>query len=566
MVIFRTSCIMLVFATYDTTNWLRGPPSVISFLQLILLSEAFISPILPILDPSAWFKRAVVAKDAPTQSKMNECFAGDPVVMADAYTNCLTHLFISLAFFFILPFGIVISFAALCVNFWATKYMMLRRWRRPDCNMDESMALRATAFLMLFTVIHALFVYRIFLWWPLDNICSTTHESDPLAWANGSSSIMATEENRTFHACYGDMQAGGADAGSWLPNTVFMTADPVKAEGEQNLAVEYGQEGFFVVFVFLVCVTTSYAMGTSLVGLIGWLFYGVETESGDATDIEFFDCDKMTAYIPQMVQPGTESTDPLIACDLGLFDPKFIAWKGNYQKSNVWLEAELAVGGVGVNWAEETIHTWGERRDICTTANETTSEVRRINRLNRKLFSVCKQYPCSKTEVLTPKQARKSAHECMMSLQIIRKEEKDKEKEEQIEEVTYDPEFALHAEDLAEEAMKLLIAGDITSENDTKSPPSSKLGSLAVFGLQLPQKGGTNPMPNGQGTPDIMNRPLANREGCVQTEEPNHQLEAVIVEEPRSIGAGPETTNVKLADYQDAHSAMLQSGHLRVLV
>jgi hypothetical protein len=56
---------------------------------------------------------------------MNAYFAGEEAVMADAYTNCITHLFISLAFFFILPFGIVISCAALFVSFWTTKYMML---------------------------------------------------------------------------------------------------------------------------------------------------------------------------------------------------------------------------------------------------------------------------------------------------------------------------------------------------------------------------------------------------------------------------------------------------------
>jgi hypothetical protein len=56
-------------------------------------------------------------------------------------------------------------------------------------------------------------------------------------------------------------------------------------------------------------------------------------------------------------QTGTESTDPLITCDIDLFDSKYIAWEGNYMYSNLWLEVELDSGGVKCNWATETMYS-----------------------------------------------------------------------------------------------------------------------------------------------------------------------------------------------------------------
>ena len=67
-----------------------------------------------------------------TQAEANELFEGPPLDMADQFANTANLILSAIFFHPLLPISIPIALVGLLLNYWVSKYILLRRMRIPD--------------------------------------------------------------------------------------------------------------------------------------------------------------------------------------------------------------------------------------------------------------------------------------------------------------------------------------------------------------------------------------------------------------------------------------------------
>lgn len=98
-----------------------------------------------------------------TQAEANEIFQGTNLDMANQFANIINLIMSSIFFHSLLPLSIPIGCAGLFANYWANKYVFLRRNRMPD-QMSGLMAKFFANFLPFIALLWALdsiLVYRV---------------------------------------------------------------------------------------------------------------------------------------------------------------------------------------------------------------------------------------------------------------------------------------------------------------------------------------------------------------------------------------------------------------------
>lgn len=135
-----TNTAILVFVAYGPRDRLSA--AALRQVMLILLSDAFVAPLLRVFDPYDLFMRYVVSVRQPTQRAMNRFWVGADWNIAERYTDGLKTLFVGLFYAAAVPNGLFVTAAALCTSFAADRFCLLRRWaRKPD--FDDQIAGRA---------------------------------------------------------------------------------------------------------------------------------------------------------------------------------------------------------------------------------------------------------------------------------------------------------------------------------------------------------------------------------------------------------------------------------------
>jgi hypothetical protein len=67
--------------------------------------------------------------------------------------------------------------------------------------------------------------------------------------------------------------------------------------------------------------------------------------AGQAFENKFTTVDEVEAYVPQIRVTGLET--PLLACNLGLFDPEYIDWQGKYNDYDLYADSKKRLDKLG---------------------------------------------------------------------------------------------------------------------------------------------------------------------------------------------------------------------------
>ena len=101
----------------------------------VLLSNAFVSPLISYFNPMVCYHkyRMKKAKNSNfiSQSDANALFENPPVDMAKNYANTVKTLLLTVVFTPLLPTALFISLAGLVIDYWVSKYLLLRRHSWP---------------------------------------------------------------------------------------------------------------------------------------------------------------------------------------------------------------------------------------------------------------------------------------------------------------------------------------------------------------------------------------------------------------------------------------------------
>ena len=133
---------------------------------LILLADAFVTPLIVAFDPFDLVMRYVVAPRQPTQRAMNRFWNGAEWNIAERYTDVAKTLLVGLFWASAAPAGLLVTAAALFNVFLVDRFCLLRRWaRKPD--FDDQLSRRSVGVLSLIVLVHTRAAMEFFMNWGL---------------------------------------------------------------------------------------------------------------------------------------------------------------------------------------------------------------------------------------------------------------------------------------------------------------------------------------------------------------------------------------------------------------
>eukprot|EP01016_Furgasonia_blochmanni_P028922 TRINITY_DN3045_c0_g1_i7.p2 TRINITY_DN3045_c0_g1~~TRINITY_DN3045_c0_g1_i7.p2 ORF type:complete len:400 (+),score=43.92 TRINITY_DN3045_c0_g1_i7:2281-3480(+) len=128
----------VVKAIYDTNFWATG--GFIQSMTTLLLMNAIQTPLMTIIDPGylvKLFTRGRLKSDGEkgkcvlTQAELHQVYEGVDFDIAARYAGIIKTMFTTALFASLLPVGLVWAMLAIFSIYWADKYSLVRRCKRP---------------------------------------------------------------------------------------------------------------------------------------------------------------------------------------------------------------------------------------------------------------------------------------------------------------------------------------------------------------------------------------------------------------------------------------------------
>jgi hypothetical protein len=305
---------------------LEEDAGLIPAIYAIFFAEIVTTNALQLLDPAGHLKRHFLAPRAVTQDAMNLAMQGAEVELAERYTNMTKLLFLTLWYCSIFPGALFMCSFALCVNYFADGFSLMRTWKRlPNLGTRISRFSRRYFFS---TAIVAMAVVSSYYWsgFPFDNLCKNDSvglnyrgDYDVMPWVGGDSvPVSVSQGSESFRYCLQDFLRYGnftfPALSSWQPEGgEWMDAD-------QELVVDiYGWTSLAV----LGCVLLFFL--SLVVGAVRAMFSVGHIHRGNDQGIHFSDVASMSAFVPQV--ESSMYSYPLLACDVEGLDTELFDWE-----------------------------------------------------------------------------------------------------------------------------------------------------------------------------------------------------------------------------------------------
>ena len=163
------------------------------------------------------FMRYVVASRQPSQQDMNALWSGADWNIAERYTDIMKTLGVGLFYAAAVPYGLLVTAAALLTSFFVDHYCLLRLWAwKPD--FDDQISRRAIGCIALLVFVHVLVAQYFFQNWGVY----------PTAAIENSCFNFTNTEYRKEALRAGDCDATTISAGHCLSK--FLVCAPSNAE------------------------------------------------------------------------------------------------------------------------------------------------------------------------------------------------------------------------------------------------------------------------------------------------------------------------------------------------
>ena len=118
-----------------------GISNLTSYIFKMLLTNMWLNPLLHTLDPGIFLREFFVKRPIEkklmllepvsiTQRELNKLFEPADLAMLTRYASVIRTFFVACLFIEILPSGMLLCLVFMVIQYWADKYMILRRYKR----------------------------------------------------------------------------------------------------------------------------------------------------------------------------------------------------------------------------------------------------------------------------------------------------------------------------------------------------------------------------------------------------------------------------------------------------
>eukprot|EP00611_Tribonema_gayanum_P000576 TRINITY_DN10404_c0_g1_i1.p1 TRINITY_DN10404_c0_g1~~TRINITY_DN10404_c0_g1_i1.p1 ORF type:complete len:382 (-),score=131.10 TRINITY_DN10404_c0_g1_i1:194-1222(-) len=137
-------------------------------VQSLMISDAFITPALAIVDAVPRFYRRVLSRASTTQRLMNSYFLGSAWDLGERYTSMLKTVLVALFYAAIYPAGCFFASFCFLATFFIDRYKLVREWRSAPAY-DAQLAWRAHNVIIGCILLHLLVTSSWYAGWPFDD-------------------------------------------------------------------------------------------------------------------------------------------------------------------------------------------------------------------------------------------------------------------------------------------------------------------------------------------------------------------------------------------------------------
>ncbi|KAH8066671.1 hypothetical protein JL720_12663 [Aureococcus anophagefferens] len=279
-----TNTAIAVFVSYGPRT--RLSEAALNQIMLILLSDAFLAPLLRVYDPYDLFMRYVVSRGQPTQRACNRFWIGADWNIAERYTDVAKTLFVGLFYAAAAPNGLLVTAAALATTFAADRFCLLRRWaRKPD--FDDQISRRTIGVVSIVVLVHVVASLEFFENWGL--------------YEEGALEDDAVYDKATMHyhsACFGN----------------FLDCDP-PAHKTLTAAQKFAKDVYPAVGAIALVLACWKFVGVEVANAFWYCCCGESAHDDDHMPISYRALPHILAYVPVVPHPLL-GEPPLLAADV----------------------------------------------------------------------------------------------------------------------------------------------------------------------------------------------------------------------------------------------------------
>ena len=299
--------VIAAFIAYGRRSRLSA--TALSGVMSILLMDAFLLPVLRVFDVYDLFMRYVVGPRQPSQQDMNALWSGADWNIAERYTDIMKTLGVGLFYAAAVPYGLLVTAAALLTSFFVDHYCLLRLWAwKPD--FDDQISRRAIGCIALLVFVHVLVAQYFFQNWGVY----------PTAAIENSCFNFTNTEYRKEALRAGDCDATTISAGHCLSK--FLVCAPSNAEDkpwERTSAQKLARRAYPIIGGFALAIAIWRLVGIVFKRCLKEFIWGTHSHDYDKQmPVGFRDLgDEMaiSAYVPTVPHP-VPGEPPLIAANI----------------------------------------------------------------------------------------------------------------------------------------------------------------------------------------------------------------------------------------------------------
>jgi len=266
----------------------------------IFFAEIITSNLIQLLDPVENIKRHYLAPRQDTQEKMNNCFLGATVFLAERYTNLTKIVFLALLYCPIYPSVLFMGAIALWINYFTDRFGLMRTWRRMP-KIGESIS-RYTKLYVFPVMVIIMTFFAVWVWksYRFDYVCDTANKVPSEYYGN-----YTLNETDILDDFIMDRRVTIGDNSVY---SVFCATGETMTESQNKLVTTYENASYtiYAIVGFVILMTSIFILRS--------YFVASYEPNGKEQGIPLSEVESMTAYIPQI--SCASSPYPYLACNI----------------------------------------------------------------------------------------------------------------------------------------------------------------------------------------------------------------------------------------------------------
>lgn len=144
-------------------------PGNIKKILTIIAADAFLGPLIRVLNIGGNIKYFYGTANAKTQESLESMFKGTSWMLAERFSDMSKTIYVTLFFAALAPIAYLLCAIAMVANYCVDKYLLLRVWQVPP-NLDASIVKTTRAHIAFFVLLHIVVSLWYYAGWPFDGV------------------------------------------------------------------------------------------------------------------------------------------------------------------------------------------------------------------------------------------------------------------------------------------------------------------------------------------------------------------------------------------------------------